>query len=78
MRARVKDAWPWKSILALGGREYIKGAFRPVPADRETEAEANPHLEIEIEPVPVSVETPPAQPTVEKPPASRGGRGKSK
>lgn len=66
MKARVKDAWPWKSILALGGHEYIKGEFRPVPPERETEAEAHPYLDIKVEPVPVSTETPR--------PARKGGK----
>lgn len=49
MRARVNPAWRWKSILALGGCEFVKGEYRPVPVEREDEARKHPYLEIEPE-----------------------------
>lgn len=74
MRARVNKAWRWKSILALGGCEFVKGEYRPVPGDQEDEARKHPYLEIEPE-----AEKP--EPEPEKPKAAakpRVTKGRSK
>ena len=45
MQATVKDSSPWKIITAFGGREYVRGEWRPVPAGCEEEAGRHPYLE---------------------------------
>lgn len=46
MQARVKQSYRWSSLVALIGREFVKGEWRPVPAGMEEEAEANEFLEV--------------------------------
>jgi len=47
MQARVKDKYRWKVVTACGGREYIKGEYRPVPEGFEGEVQGHPALEVE-------------------------------
>lgn len=53
MEARLKDNYPYKTIQALEGREYIKGEWRPVPDERLAEAQQHPDLELRETPPPV-------------------------
>jgi hypothetical protein len=47
MQARVKQDFRWKTLIALGGVEFVKNEWRTVPPGKEKEAQAHPFLEIE-------------------------------
>ena len=49
MRARVKQDYRWKEVMAFGGHEYTKDEYRPVPPECEEEAGRHPFMEIEAE-----------------------------
>jgi len=51
MQAKLKSDYPYRTIRACAGAEFVKDEYRPVPVGREGEALANPHLEIEPAPV---------------------------
>lgn len=46
MDARVKQDSRYKTITAFSGHEYVKDAWRVVPAGCELEAQKHPHLEV--------------------------------
>lgn len=46
MEARVTQEFRFKTIRALGGCEFTKNEWRPVPVEKETEAEQTMFLEV--------------------------------
>lgn len=46
LEARVRDDSRWATVTAFGGREYVRGAWRPVPDEQVGSAAAHPFLEI--------------------------------
>lgn len=44
--ARVRDDYRMGAVTAFGGREYVKGAWRPVPDEQAGSAGAHPFLEV--------------------------------
>lgn len=46
MQASVKPDCPHKVVTACGGRAFIKGEWRDVPAGEEKSAKANPFLDV--------------------------------
>lgn len=52
MKAKVKDDYRWKTFIAFGGHEFVKGEWRPVPAGYEERAKSNPYLEVQEEGLP--------------------------
>lgn len=44
--ARVKDDYRMATVTAFGGREFVKGVWRPVPGEQVVSAEAHPFLEV--------------------------------
>jgi len=69
MQARVISTHPWRTAQACAGVEFVKGAWRRVPAGFEAEARRTTFLEVreqavkETPPAPVVEETPPAPET---------------
>lgn len=46
LEAKVKDDYRLPSVTAFGGREYVRGAWRPVPPEQADSAGAHPFLDV--------------------------------
>jgi hypothetical protein len=44
--AKLRDEYQVGSVTAFGGREFVKGQWRPIQTGQEVSAEAHPFLEI--------------------------------
>jgi len=49
MEAKVKDSARFQTYVFFSGHEFVKGDWRPVPADSEAQARAEAVLEIREE-----------------------------
>lgn len=46
LEARVREASRLPVVTAFGGREYVRGVWRPIPEEQAGSAAAHPFLEV--------------------------------